>query len=65
MPSFGTFLLECIRWYKVFSVFTVAYSLQEIWKSQPIIKNVGIPLGILPHVWEQNKRSYFPRPGQS
>ena len=28
-------------------------------------KEVGIPLEILPHVQEQNKRSYFPRPGQS
>ena len=28
-------------------------------------KEVGIPLGILPHIREQNKRSYFPRPGQS
>ena len=28
-------------------------------------KEVGILLGILPHVREQNKRSYFPRPGQS
>ena len=28
-------------------------------------KEVGIPLGILPHVQEQNKCSYFPRPGQS
>ena len=26
---------------------------------------MGIPLGILPHVREQNKCSYFPRPGQS
>ena len=26
---------------------------------------VGIPLGILHHVQEQYKRSYFPRPGQS
>ena len=26
-------------------------------------KEVGIPLGILPHVWEQNKHSYFPWPG--
>ena len=28
-------------------------------------KEVGIPLGIFPHVWEQNKHSYFPRPGKS
>jgi len=28
-------------------------------------KEVGIPLGILPHVQEQNKHSYFPRLGQS
>ena len=28
-------------------------------------KEVSIPLGIFPHVWEQNKLSYFPRPGQS
>ena len=28
-------------------------------------KEVGIPLGILPHVREQNKHSYFHRPGQS
>ena len=28
-------------------------------------KEVGIPLGILPHVWEQNKRTYFPTLGQS
>ena len=28
-------------------------------------KEVGIPLGILPHVQEQNKRSYFPKPGLS
>ena len=28
-------------------------------------KEVGIPLGILRHIWEQNKRCYFPRPGQS
>ena len=26
---------------------------------------VGIPLGILPHVWEQSKCSYFPRLSQS
>ena len=29
------------------------------------LKGVGIPLGILPNIREQNKRSYFPRPGQS
>ena len=28
-------------------------------------KEVGIPLGILPHLQEQNKRPYFPRPSQS
>ena len=28
-------------------------------------KEIGIPLGILPHVREQNKCSYFPRPGQT
>ena len=28
-------------------------------------RKVGIPLEILSHVWEQNKCSYFPRPGQS
>ena len=28
-------------------------------------KEVDIPLGILPHVWEQKKCSYFPRLGQS
>ena len=28
-------------------------------------KVVGIPLGIWPHVREQNKHSYFPKPGQS
>ena len=28
-------------------------------------KEMGIPIGILPHVREQNKRSYFPRPGQA
>ena len=28
-------------------------------------KEVGIPIGILPHIQKQNKRSYFPRPGQS
>ena len=28
-------------------------------------KEVGIPIGILPQVWEQNKHSYFPRQGQS
>ena len=26
---------------------------------------MGIPLEILPHVREQNKRSYFPGPGQT
>ena len=31
----------------------------------PRRKEVGIPLQILPHAQEQNKRSYFPRPGQS
>ena len=28
-------------------------------------RKVGIPLGILLHVWEQNKCSYFSKPGQS
>ena len=28
-------------------------------------RKVDIPLGILPHVREQNKYSYFARPGQS
>ena len=28
-------------------------------------KEMDFPLGILPHVREQNKRSYFPRLGQS
>ena len=67
-PSLGLKYLFCalIQGFQILGLATCVLFVFVLFEWTPSQrKEVGIPLGILPHVREQNKRSYFPRPGQS
>ena len=60
------FVFSMKKTFQKIEKFQTLFILFKLFEWTPSLrKEVGIPLGISPHVWEQNKHSYFPRPGQS